>query len=156
MIARAWPVAVLTLVALSLAPSYAHVLEAPPRLTDWPASLWIDATVRHGQFALFAIVGGPVDIAAILAAAALAWTLRARPGFRPAAAGAILLALALAVWGLRVAPANAALAEWARGASPAGFAAVRNRWETGHMVVAALKAAGFVAVALAVTARRRF
>jgi hypothetical protein len=72
-----------------------------------------------------------------------------------AAAGAALLALALGAWFLLVAPANAVLATWAGGATPADFVAVRRRWETGHMVVAALKAAGFVAVALAVTARRR-
>jgi hypothetical protein len=58
----------LVLAALSLGPSYAHVLEALPRLTVWPAELWRDATVFHRQFEWYALIGAPVDIAAIIAA----------------------------------------------------------------------------------------
>jgi hypothetical protein len=47
---------------------------------------------------------------------------------------------------LLVAPANAVLATWTPGPLPADFAAVRWRWESGHMVVAALKALGLVAL----------
>jgi hypothetical protein len=49
---------------------------------------------------------------------------------------------------LLVAPANAELAAWVPGPIPENFDAVRLRWETGHMAVAAIKLVGFVMVAL--------
>lgn len=147
--------AALLLAALSLGPSYAHVLEAPPRLSVWPPELWREATVFHGQFLLFATVGAPIDIAALLAAALLAYLLRReRPAFRLALAGFLLMACGLAVWFWRVSPANAVLATWKPGPLPADYADVRWRWESGHMAVAALKAIGFVALLMAALAPR--
>ena len=148
---RIWSLATLVVAALSLGPSFAHVLEAPPRLTVWPPELWREATVFHGQFLLFGILGGPLDGGAILAAAVLAYLLRdRRRSFRLALAGALLFALALAVWLSWVAPANGVLATWTPGPVPQNFAEIRNRWETGHMVIAALKLLGFIALAGAV------
>jgi hypothetical protein len=147
---------VLTLAALSLGPSFAHVLEAAPRLTVWPPELWREATVFHGQFRLFAIVGGPLDVGTILGTAFLAYALRhERPSFRWALAGCLLFALGLGVWFAWVAPANSILATWAPGPVPENFHAVRNRWETGHMAVASLKLLGFMATALAVASARK-
>jgi hypothetical protein len=153
MLAKIWPVVSLTLAALSLGPSFAHVLEAGPRLTVWPPELWIEATVRHGQFALFRLIGAPIDVAAIVAAAALAWTYRRTAGFRASLAATVLLALALGAWFGLVAPANTLLAAWRPGPPPPDFAVVRDRWESGHMVVAALKLLGLVAMSSAVAAR---
>jgi hypothetical protein len=142
---------VLTLAALSLGPSFAHVLEAPPRLTVWSPELWREATVFNGQYQLFATIGGPLDVAAILATALLAYVLRReRPGFRLALASCLLFALSLAVWFAWVAPANGVLATWTPGPIPDDFGAVRTRWETGHMAVAGLKLVGFMATALAI------
>jgi hypothetical protein len=150
---RIWSLLALTVAALSLGPSFAHVLEAPPRLTVWAPALWREATVFNGQFRLFAAVGAPLDIGAILVTALLAYRLRDEAGrFRFALAGAVLFGLGLAAWFARVAPANAVLATWQPGPIPADFAAIRNRWETGHMAVAALKLLGFMATALAVVA----
>lgn len=150
---RAWSLAALIVTALSLAPSFAHVLEAPPRLLDWPPELWREATVFHGQFRLFGLLGGPLDIGAVLVTAGLAFVLRGRhPAFGYALAGAALFACGLAVWFTWVAPANSLLATWRPGPIPADFQAVRDRWETGHMAVAGLKLTGFVAIALAVLA----
>ena len=153
MFAKVWPVATLTLATLSFGPSFAHALEAAPRLTRWPAQLWIDATVLHGQFALFRLIGGPIDVAAILAAAALAWRFRGERGFGAAVTGAVFMALALVAWFGIVAPANDVLATWRPGPPPPEFAAVRNRWEAGHMTVAALKFIGVVALHWALAAR---
>ncbi|HZH50568.1 MAG TPA: DUF1772 domain-containing protein [Microvirga sp.] len=148
---RIWSLAVLTVAALSLGPSFAHVLEAPPRLTVWAPELWREATVFNGQFRLFALVGGPLDIGAILVTGTLAFLLRRdRDRFHFALAGAVLHALALATWAAWVAPANAVLATWEPGPIPENFQAIRNRWETGHMAVAAVKLFGFMATALAV------
>ncbi|KLK94024.1 hypothetical protein AA309_06085 [Microvirga vignae] len=151
-----WSLAALTLAALSLGPSFAHVLEAPPRLTVWSPELWRDATVFNGQFALFALIGGPLDLGAIFTTAVLAFLLRGNKSrFRLALAGAILFALGLAVWFGWVAPANSVLATWQPGPIPENFVVIRNRWETGHMAVAALKLLGLMATALAVTPSAR-
>jgi hypothetical protein len=147
-------IAVLTLAALSLAPSWAHLLEALPRLARWPPALWREATVFNGQYLLFEWIGGPVDVIAILAIGWLAWSLRAqRLARRPAVAAALLYLLALGLWLAVVAPANAVLATWVPGPLPADFAAVRDRWEAGHMAIAAIKLLGFGSLALAAARR---
>lgn len=151
MLLRIWSLAALTMAALSLGPSFAHVLEAPPRLTVWSPELWREATVFNGQFQLFAIVGGPLDVGAILVTGVLAYWLRNDKGrFRLALAGTLLFAAGLIVWFGWVAPANSVLATWQPGPIPDNFPEIRNRWETGHMAVAALKLIGFMATALAV------
>ena len=88
----------LVIAALSLGPSFAHLLEAAPRLTVWSPELWRDATVFNGQYRLFGILGGPLDGGAILLAGALAYGLRKQAGFRLALAGAILYLVSLGVW----------------------------------------------------------
>jgi hypothetical protein len=158
----AWPmshallaIAAITVAALSLGPSFAHVLEAPPRLA-WSPELWREATVFKGQFRLFAVVGAPLDIAAVLLPAALAYVTRGSGALFAFALGAtIAYAAALASWFLLVAPANAVLATWQPGPIPADFDAVRSRWETGHMVVAGPKLIGFVLLAWGLLAGRQ-
>ena len=77
--------------ALSLAPSFAHVLEAPPRLLVWSPELWRETTVFNGQFQLFALVGAPIDLAAIVLTAALSYSLRKeRSAFRYSLGGTLL------------------------------------------------------------------
>lgn len=151
--------AALILAALSLAPSYAHLLEAPPRLMKWTPALWREATVFNGQFALFARVGAPVEVACIVATAFAAWTVRRRRKvFLPALGACLLFALALLVWFAVVAPANAVLATWTPGPIPAGFDAVRTRWEGGHIAIACVKLVAFalLAIAAANVGRRRW
>jgi len=140
----------LVLAALSLGPSYAHVLESLPRLTVWSRELWRDATVFHRQFEWFARIGAPVDVAAIAAAFTLAFLLYdQRATFWLVVAAAAFLAAGLAAWLALVAPANTVLATWQPGPIPSGFDAIRRRWEIGHMVVAALKLCGFVLLCMA-------
>ncbi|RVD46830.1 DUF1772 domain-containing protein, partial [Mesorhizobium sp. M8A.F.Ca.ET.023.02.2.1] len=57
-----WSVLTATIAALSLGPSFAHVLESVPRLIRWSPALWREATVFNGQFLLFAIIGAPLDV----------------------------------------------------------------------------------------------
>jgi len=150
-----WSLLTVTVATLSLGPSFAHVLEAPPRLA-WAPDLWRETTVFNAQFWLFAAVGAPLDLAAILCPAVLSTLLRReRPAFYFAAVATLLYALSLAAWFILVNPANAELATWMPGPVPADFDAVRLRWETGHMAVAALKAAGFVTLAGALLSIRR-
>jgi hypothetical protein len=142
-----WAALTAIIAALSLAPSFAHVLESGPRLIQWSPELWREATVFNGQFQLFVTVGAPMDLAAIAFPAVLAWMLRNdRLAFRFAVAAAILYAAALAAWFALVAPANSVLATWTPGPITEDFDAIRLRWETGHMVVAAIKLAGFASL----------
>ncbi|WP_192252163.1 DUF1772 domain-containing protein [Mesorhizobium silamurunense] len=144
-----WSVLTITIAALSLGPSFAHVLESLPRLTKWSPALWREATVFNGQFLLFAVIGAPLDIAAIICPAWLAWMLRDdRPAFRFVLAAALLYALALVLWTVLVKPANDILATWTPGPIPGNFDAIRLRWETGHMAVTAAKALGFISLVL--------
>jgi hypothetical protein len=151
-----WSPLTTTIAALSLGPSFAHVLESAPRLGVWSPELWRETTVFNEQFRLFLLVGAPLDVAAIFCPGVLAYLLWGdRPASIYAVAATLLFALALAAWALRVAPANAVLATWQPGPIAADFEAIRWRWETGHMIVAALKLAGFVALMLAVLSIRR-
>jgi len=153
-----WSVAALTIAALSLAPSFAHMLEAWPRLYVWPPELWRETTVFHQQFLLYLIVGAPLDLAAIAMPALYAVRLRNdRPKERSraglAVTACVLYSLALIVWALWVAPANDALAGWTPGPIPENFHTIRGRWESGHIVVAVLKLLGFMALSLSVAMR---
>ncbi|MBL8773865.1 MAG: hypothetical protein JNK30_20935 [Phenylobacterium sp.] len=156
MFAAAFRTAALVVCALSLGLSFAHLLEAPPRLWEWPADLWREATVFHGQYALFAAVGGPVEIlGVVLAAVVAALALPGRERWTSAAASAALYVAALAVWLLVVNAANGAMADWRPGPLPADFRDVQRRWEAGHAVMAFLKLAGFSALAWHVAGPRR-
>lgn len=135
--------------ALSLGPSFAHVLEAAPRLS-WPPDLWRETTVFNAQFWLFAMVGAPLDLAAIALPAMLAFLLRNdRSAFRFTLAAATLYAMALAAWFIIVAPANSELATWRPGPIADDFDKVRLRWEIGHVVVAIFKLGGFTSLVAA-------
>jgi len=52
--------------ALSLGPSFAHLLGSGPGLNVWSPELWREATVSNQQFKFFVVVGAPLDIAAII------------------------------------------------------------------------------------------
>jgi hypothetical protein len=45
-----WAVLAVTIAALSLGPSSAHVLESIPRLKQWSPELWRETTVFNAQF----------------------------------------------------------------------------------------------------------
>ena len=97
----------LVIAALSLAPSFAHALESYPRLMIWSPELWRDATVFNAQFWLFAVIGAPIDVLAILVPAGLTGLLRGkRPQFALALAATLTFALGLALWFAIVATAT--------------------------------------------------
>src|SRR5262245_27275873 len=88
----AWVTALIA--SLSLGPSFAHVLEALPRLKTWSPELWREATVFNGQFQLFLVIGAPLDILAIAASALLALLVRANgTAALVAGAGALFFAV---------------------------------------------------------------
>jgi hypothetical protein len=143
----------LVLAALSFGPSFAHLLEAPPRL-EWSPALWREATVFNGQFRYFAIVGAPVELATIVVTTAHAWLLRReRSVFGFAAAGAALFIFSLITWFFWVQQANLVLADWVPGPIPPDFESIRVRWESGHIVIATIKLAALALIVLSVVAR---
>jgi hypothetical protein len=140
----------LVVAALSLAPSFAHALESYPRLTIWSPELWRDATVFNAQFWLFAVIGAPIDILAILVPAGLTILVRGmRPQFALTLGATLCFALGLAIWFAVVATANSVLATWTPGLIPADFDAVRRQWEFGHLAIAGVKLVAFALLALA-------
>jgi hypothetical protein len=135
--------------ALSAALPFAHLLEMPRRM-GYEGALWATVTVERGTYALFAMVGAPVQIGAIIAAFALAALERRGRAFGPVLAGAVLYAAAMAAWWAVVFPANQRFKGWTAGALPADWAWWRARWEYGHAAIAVLTMAGLAALIVGV------
>src|SRR5687768_1988643 len=112
----------------------AHLLELPVRAAYEP-EFYMRVTSTLYRF--FGLVGGPVQVLALVFAASLVRRMRARAAFRLTLAGTVCLALSLLSWFLLVQPVNAAWADALRaGASEAihAYAQLRSRWEAGHVV----------------------
>ncbi len=122
-----WSSAVV-LVALTMGLTFAHFLEMPVKL-GYDAAMY--QQVNGTLYAYFAYVGGPVEVAAVVVTALLAWSRRGRAGFGPSVAGAACTAAALAVWGAVVQTANVEFGRWSA-AIPGDWERWRAQWETGH------------------------
>jgi hypothetical protein len=146
---RTWYLATLTLVALVLGTSFAHVLE-------WPAKLQYEGPLYvRLQTSLYAWWGPPsiagflepAAILAVLVLAALVRHHRSAFALMAVAAGVLLLAFPV-VFFWRVAPANAVFrAAAAAGTLPPDWAAWRTQWETGHALRFVLHLTAFVLLA---------
>jgi hypothetical protein len=147
-----WYGAALVLAALSMTAEAAHVLELPQKL-QYDAAFY--SAVNGSLYRYFAIVGGSVQVAAIVVVALLAARARGRAR-RPAVAAAALLALALAAWLTIVAPVNAEVSRAVRerpATVPAVWMARRARWEGGHAVGFVLQLVGYGALVAAALRR---
>lgn len=138
----------LLLAALAMTMECAHVLELPQKL-QWDPALY--SAVNSTLYRYFAIVGGPLQVGSIVAAAALAVIARRRRGTWGAAevAGGMGLAAALAVWVAVVAPVNETVAAVMRSAPeqlPDRWLELRLRWELGHALGFVLQLGGFAAL----------
>jgi hypothetical protein len=129
--------------ALGLAPGAAHVLEMPVKLAYTPQLYF---AVTSTLYALFGSVGAVIQVGALVIAGWLAFVSRGLPGVRFVVAAVLLLGLSLVAWGALVAPVNA---QWGKAiasgsnALPQLYAALRLRWEYGHVAAFALWFAGF-------------
>lgn len=138
----------LVLTALSLGASWSHILQIRGK-APWPGPLWRAA--MESLYRDYAIVGGPVELAAILAGWWLVVTVRRTPPFEWALASALLLSLAFfGIWIGFIAPINRVFATWTPGSLPADWTSYRDRWEMWHAVIASLKLAAFSALAIGV------
>lgn len=144
MLLRIWWFATLLLAALGLTMGAAHLLELPVRMRYDPD---LYTRVTSTSYRYFGLVGGPIQVIALLCTAVLAWLMRGRAGFRWTLAAALCLALSLILWFLRVQPVNTAWAEALR-SGPAdaveAYARLRGRWEYGHVAAFAAWLLGFV------------
>lgn len=141
----------LLLVTLTLSLTVCHVMEIPGKLRlagpDW-------LTVQHNLYIAFGVpLGAGIELLAI----ALTWWLafrvrRRRPAFGWTLTAAVCVTAGLAVWFLLVAPMNTVLNGWTPETLPADWVSVRNRWETGHAIHAALFLLAFGALVTALLA----
>ncbi len=144
--------AALTLTALGLAPGAAHLMELPVKL-GYSAAMYADVTSTLYQW--FGIVGGSVQVAAMLAVAWLAFQCRKMPeGALIAASSASLLA-SLLLWALVVLPVNLAWAELPANSAElvAAYDRLRSRWEYGHVAAFIAWLTGWFGLAGATTRR---
>jgi len=148
-----WFAVALVLAALSMTAEAAHVLELPQKLR-YDAAFY--SAVNSTLYRYFAIVGGSVQVAAVVVTAMLAVRARGARVARPTAVAAALLALALAAWAAIVAPVNANAARVAReqpAELPSMWTARRARWEGGHAAGFVLQLAGYAALVSAALRR---
>ncbi|HWA03877.1 MAG TPA: DUF1772 domain-containing protein [Rhizomicrobium sp.] len=141
----------LALAVLAVLAPMAHVLEMPNKLALADGALWL-AIQQHLYRGWGPIIGGPVEIGALVSSLALIL-----PRYHdPRARG--LNALAAACYAGMVgaffifnAPVNEALNQWTAASLPPDWPAYRRWWETGHAI-----AAVFAVAALAATLRAAF
>lgn len=139
----AWRYLTVLLAALGLGPGLAHALELAPKM-QYDPELYM--AVTSTLYRLFGLIGGPIQVAALLAAVVLTILVRRRPAFRPTLVGTLGLALSLGLWSALVAPVNS---EWsdalrtAPGSASAAYRELRPRWEYGHVAAFAAWFAGF-------------
>lgn len=133
MLPRVWWWITLLLVALGLVMGGAHLLELPVRAQYEPEFYM---RVTSTLYRYFGLVGGPLQVLALLFSIRLVWLVRAHAAFRSTLAGTLGLALSLFLWFLLVQPVNSAWSE-ALQAGPSGavqaYAQLRHRWEAGHV-----------------------
>ena len=137
-----WRFIALVLTALSMGLSFAHLLELPPKML-FDGQLWVTITTK-GLYYLFGSVGAVIEVGSIVTAIVLTFLVRDRGlVFSLALGGAILLALALALWFVFIAPVNAQLAKWTPTSFPSDWMQYRDRWEYAHAVNAIVKLVAF-------------
>lgn len=126
----------LLLAALGLVMGGAHLLELPVRAQYEPEFYM---RVTSTLYRYYGLIGGPLQVLALLSSVALLWTTRTRTRthapFRLVLAATILLTLSLILWFMLVQPVNAAWLEALQsGHSEAvrSYGQLRSRWEFGH------------------------
>jgi len=138
------------LTGLILVPSGAHLLEFRGKAVLDENTYFATQAIYAGWSAFAAPI-----LAAILANGSLAWLERrsAPSRARWAALSAALIASSLGAFLIWVLPANQATANWT--IKPADWAAFRNQWEYGHVVIAGLVLLAFIATGLATVCRNK-
>jgi hypothetical protein len=93
--ARRAGIVAVVLAALTMGLAFAHTLELPQKVA-YDAATWTQ--VQHSLYRYFAVVGGPLEVATVIAVVVFAVRARGRRGGRLAVVGAALFVLALGWW----------------------------------------------------------
>lgn len=144
LILRIWWLATLLLVGLGLTLGGAHVLELAPRM-EYDAELYKDVTST--LYRNYGVIGGPLQVLALVGAILLAWLARTRRGFGAIVTGATFLALSIVLWAMIVEPVNARWADALHLPEPEAaeaYVELRERWEYGHVAAFVAWLLGFV------------
>jgi hypothetical protein len=144
--ARRAGIVAVVLAALTMGLAFAHTLELPQKL-DYDAATW--TRVQHSLYRYFAVIGGPLEVATIVAGVVFAVRARGLRGGRLAAVGTACFVVALALWFAVVNTANAEIGRWAVDAVPSDWRRWRAQWELGHAAHFVVTLAGFLALLLA-------
>jgi len=138
----------LVLGALILVPTGAHLLEITHKISMERDTYFAVQRIYTG-WALSSIV----IIAAVVVDLVLFLMLRTQEPTAAfsALASAALIGVGLAVFFIRVYPANVATANWTM--QPAGWETLRRQWEYGHVAIAIVTFAAFVAIAFSAVGR---
>lgn len=133
MLLRTWRFITITLVALLMGLSFGHTMEMPMKMKV-DGQLWL--AFQHNLYAYFAIIGGPIEIGAIIASIVLAVLVRKRrPAFYLTTAAAICVVVAFfLVWIVFTRAVNEQTARWTAQSIPADWAGWRSQWEYSHAV----------------------
>jgi hypothetical protein len=141
--ARRAGIVAVVLAALTMGLAFAHTLELPQKLA-YDAATWTQ--LQHSLYRYFAVVGGPLEVATIIAAVVFAVRARGLRGGRLAVVGAACFVVALGWWFAVVNTANAEVGRWAVDALPPDWRRWRAQWEFGHGGHFVVTFAGFLAL----------
>jgi hypothetical protein len=135
--------------ALGMGLGLAHALELPVKLAYDPA---LYMAVTSTLYRYYGLIGGPIQLLALIATCFLCWTVRRRPMFGLTLAACASLGVSLILWFALVQPVNA---QWASAlqagpdAARDAYLRLRNRWEFGHLAAFIAWTTGFVGLLIA-------
>jgi hypothetical protein len=137
----AWRLATILLTALSMGAALAHLLEMPAKL-DYGGALWL-TLLQTLYTPAFGPIAGPIEVAAVFASIVLVFLVRKRrPALFWTVLGAACVAVADAIFWIRVEPVNSALLPLTPQTLPADWASLRDQWEYSHATRAVLQILG--------------
>ena len=131
MSSTAMHVATVLLVALVMGTTLAHALEMPAKMRV-SGSFWVEC--QHTLYRFFRYIGGPIEVAAVLISAALAYFTFGRATFGASLIASILLIIAFVVWAVLTERVNRQVAKWTAADIPRDWERWRTRWEYSHLV----------------------
>jgi hypothetical protein len=141
MFLTAMHVATVLLVALVMGTTLAHALEMPAKMR-LSGSFWVEC--QHTLYRFFRYIAGPIEVAAVLISAALAYFTFGRAAFGASLVASILLIIAFVVWAVVTERVNRQVAKWTAADIPWDWERWRTQWEYSHLVRFLLHFVAFV------------
>ena len=147
MLLRTWRFFTITLVSLSMAMAFCHLLQLPPRMS-YDGAQWV---TTQSLYQMFGTIGAFIEVGALLLAIILSLAVwRRRPAFQWTLFGTVCLLMAHVAWWVFVAPVNAVISTWTPDTIPADWTWWRSQWEYTHAARAILEIFGLSALVISV------